>query len=735
MSNDHQRVGGADTPPPPPDAPDDGRPNRRIRRLSFGVVLLGVAAAGVVAWQQVKPVIDSRRYATVTYEVPVAPELTEASGETLYRIDPTRSSFTYEIEERLGGRASGTATGSTSGIAGDLAIDEADLAASRVGQIVVNVEQFESDNNLRDARIRQDFLSSNRYPLATFDVEALDGLAGPLVEGETHTFTMDGHATVKDITAPATWDVTAGVDDGELRATAVTTALLSRFDAGPISIAGLVTTADEITLTLELVAVDPADNDIATEVERVSEVDTTDAASPSFARVVQPIIEDNCASCHTTGQMAADHLRLDTAGDVAAISDGIRTVTEAGYMPPWPASDAGVPLQHVARLGDDDLAALAAWSDAGGQLDVDADTEITLPDEVAERLPRQDVTMTTPAYTGDAANPNDYRCFTLDPEITEPTFMTGYTFLPDDVRQIHHAQVFHISEEQLADAPRLEGADDRPGWECYSGPSLRGQRPDQVDGEARRRDAGFAGQANLVAGWVPGQSPVVFGEESGILLRPGDALVLQIHYHYAREPIPDASGLALQLDPDDGTTRRVRVVNPLAPVEIPCAPEDEDVPLCDRETSLAENVRLYGPSGAATEAGLLLLCGRTPGELTEDFDGAVARSSCDTRVPQGGSIVEAMGHMHTLGATFRLTLDPDTPDEQVLLDIPTWSFDWQMNYRFVDPVVVEAGQPLRIECSWDRGVDPGRDPRYIVFAEGTEDEMCFGTYALIPDDQ
>jgi hypothetical protein len=32
-------------------------------------------------------------------------------------------------------------------------------------------------------------------------------------------------------------------------------------------------------------------------------------------------------------------------------------------------------------------------------------------------------------------------------------------------------------------------------------------------------------------------------------------------------------------------------------------------------------------------------------------------------------------------------------------------------------------------------VDPNRAPKYIVFAEGTEDEMCFGTYGLIPDDQ
>ena len=50
----------------------------------------------------------------------------------------------------------------------DIAVDTEDLSATRIGPIVANVEQFHSDNNLRDARIRQDFLESHRFPLATF---------------------------------------------------------------------------------------------------------------------------------------------------------------------------------------------------------------------------------------------------------------------------------------------------------------------------------------------------------------------------------------------------------------------------------------------------------------------------------------------------------------------------------------------------------------------------------------
>ncbi len=38
------------------------------------------------------------------------------------------------------------------------------------------------------------------------------------------------------------------------------------------------------------------------------------------------------------------------------------------------------------------------------------------------------------AYQGTLANTNDYRCFVLDPHITKPTYMTGYTVTPGQIR-------------------------------------------------------------------------------------------------------------------------------------------------------------------------------------------------------------------------------------------------------------------------------------------------------------
>ncbi len=689
-----------------------------------------MAVGALVVWLQVGPVISARRYSDVTYKVPAAPQLTPAPGETVYRIDPTRSSLTYAIDEHFIGQSGDSkATGTTNGLAGDIAFDPAKADAVRFGKIVANVEQFHSDNNLRDARLRQDFLQSHEHPLSSFTVTNVSGLPAQLTKGTAYPFTMDGEATVHDVTKPVRWTGTATLTDQGLHAKATADTTLSTFGIGPISISGLVNTKDPVTLTLDLTALDPTQHAIPTTITGPHAKQPQ--GGPSFARSVQPILEQSCASCHNSGQVGALHWKMDTARDASQVSDGIRTVTQSGYMPPRPASDVGVPLAHVNTLTKQQIDTLAAWARAGGRLDVPASTKLTPTKEAQALQPRQDKVMRVPTYTGSLERDNDYRCFVLQPDITTTKYMTGYTFLPDQVEELHHAQVFHVSSEQAANGEAMSGKDGQPGWSCYGSPALRGAKPEQVPGRTKNRDIGFAGQQNLVAGWVPGQNPVIYPNNAGILMNPGDALVLQIHYHYDDEVTPDQSGLAIQLDDPTPASKALRVVNPLAPVELPCAPGATE-PLCNRSAAIADNIQKFGTND---EDALLSLCHTTAQDLAAQSDGTHARTSCALTVPESGTIIGVFGHEHTLGKTFRLTLDPQTPQQKILLDIPNWNFDWQMNYELATPLHVTAGEPLQMDCTWDRSLDPERQPRYIVFAEDTESEMCFGTYALIPDNQ
>jgi hypothetical protein len=84
--------------------------------------------------------------------------------------------------------------------------------------------------------------------------------------------------------------------------------------------------------------------------------------------------------------------------------------------------------------------------------------------------------------------------------------------------------------------------------------------------------------------------------------------------------------------------------------------------------------------------------------------------------------------MHLRGIDIRITLNGQT-----LLHIPHWSFHWQDAYYLQKPVDASAGDELTVTCRFDNSrthqpVVNGKPmtPRYVLWGEGTTDEMCLG---------
>ena len=702
---------------------DSERPTRRRRVIGVlgahpivsSVVGIVVIAGGAFAFQQIRSVV-APPYRSVAFSVPTAPQLTAGAGETVYRIDPTRSMASYEIGERIFGASASVATARTNGIAGDLVLDRSDPSQSHVGEIVINVEQLTSDSSLRDARIRSDFLQSHQYSLSKFVTKQITGLPTAIEDGHSYDIELNGDLTVKATARPVTWTGTAKVVGDEVQVTVHATVKLSDFGVGPISIAGLVSTDDEAKLNLDVIAADPTKRTIPTEVPSLVAA-AASGASPSFSKDIRPVLEQHCVACHTGGAVGSDVFKLETAADASNYASGISLVTRTKYMPPWPASTVGVPLQHPRNLSADTIDLLDRWAKAGGQLDVDGSTKLNPPADDPEATIRTDVVARMPeVYAGDGNQVNDYRCFVVDPGFTTPTYVTGYSFVPGTPKVVHHGLVYHVGAADKAELQARSGQDGRPGWQCFLGSGIGGGSP--------------GAETNLFAGWVPGQRPIAFGTDQGFLFQPGDVIVMQVHYHYSGGVLGDQSELHLQTAPPKPGMHDLIVRNPIAPVDMPC-PAGVSGPLCERSAALANLTKLYGPVAGGIPDAFIRMCGG-PKSFTSDPVTGNGTATCDSRIHNDGNIVDVLGHMHTLGRTFRMTLNPGTPDEKVLLDIPSWNFDWQLNYQPVDPVPVKRGDVIRIDCSWDRSQRFDAVPRYILWSEGTEDEMCFSTYTISP---
>ena len=283
----------------------------------------------------------------------------------------------------------------------------------------------------------------------------------------------------------------------------------------------------------------------------------------------------------------------------------------------------------------------------------------------------------------------------------------GFEFVPDQTEVVHHAIGYLVPGSRRDAAAEIDAAQaDNGGWKCFGSSGL--------------------GADEIFLGWAPGQGPTEMPAGSGMLVPAGDFIVVQVHYHFDQDAPEDFSSLRLDIGgPDETELDHVDIVEFVAPAEIPCS-SDETGPLCDRDTAYAAAVEKYGPGGVQADR-FLGICGQSAEDFA-DMTNGIATSSCDLPARVTGDIISVLGHEHELGTSFRMTLNPDTADEVVLLDIAQWDFDWQFNYALADPISISPNDMVRIECSWDRSLRPDHlEPAYVLWADGTNDEMCFAT--------
>jgi len=316
------------------------------------------------------------------------------------------------------------------------------------------------------------------------------------------------------------------------------------------------------------------------------------------------------------------------------------------------------------------------------------------------------------AYTPSApygTGTDDYRCFVLDPHLTRDAFITGLNILPGTPSVVHHVILFRLPPSSMAAAEDRDAAEPGEGWTCFGDTGLRAQ------GES-------LDQAPWLGAWAPGGSEQVMADDVGVPMERGSKVIMQVHYNLLAGPKPDVTTAQLRLAPKSKDLAALETVLMPAPVELPCRAGHDASPLCDRSAALADVRKRFGSEVGMTADYLHLLCGQIrPGDV----------QTCDRTMQQPAVIRAAAGHMHLLGRSIKIEIDPGTPKARTVLDIRNWDFDNQGSTP-VRPTKLEPGDTVRVTCRHDQSLRDllpafdGQPERYVMWGEGTTDEMCLG---------
>lgn len=174
------------------------------------------------------------------------------SGVRRFVVVSGESSAKYVVEETLRGLAA-TAVGTTTTVTGEIYLTKDGIYKELASKFRVDLRTLRTDESMRDNYVRQNVLSTSRFPFAEFVVENMTGFPAGYTEGAEISLTLNGTMTIHGTSKPVTFTVKARQAGNTLTATADTQFKMTDFGIEPPEVV-LAKAKDGVILQVVLIA-------------------------------------------------------------------------------------------------------------------------------------------------------------------------------------------------------------------------------------------------------------------------------------------------------------------------------------------------------------------------------------------------------------------------------------------------------------------------------------------------
>ena len=363
----------------------------------------------------------------------------------------------------------------------------------------------------------------------------------------------------------------------------------------------------------------------------------------TYTKHVAKIMNDRCVECHHTGTAAP--FELDSYEQAKNWSEMIKEVVQQRRMPPWEADPRFGKFKNDLRMNQDEIDTLVAWIDDGApygeakelpQLKkfVDGWT-IDEPDAIF-KMPEE--------FTVKANGVVKYQYFVTQTNFKEPKWIQASEARPGNRSAVHHIIVY-----------------------------------------VREKGSKRMSALPAIAGFAPGEEPMVFPKGTGYRIPAGAELVWQVHYTPTGKIETDRCDVGL----------------------IFC----EEKPERAVEMNLAINRDFVIPAKAKNKR---LVARRT---IKKDVE-----------------LISLMPHMHLRGKSFKYVAKYPNKPSEILLSVPNYDFNWQHRYRLAAPKFIPAGTVIECTAYYDNSQENPANPKpdqSVRWGDQTFEEMMIGFFSYV----
>jgi uncharacterized protein (TIGR03437 family) len=388
-----------------------------------------------------------------------------------------------------------------------------------------------------------------------------------------------------------------------------------------------------------------------------------DVDPPTFHNQIVRIFQQQCQVCHRPDRLAPFSL-LDYASArpwARSIHNAVRTRS----MPPWkPAFGIGS-FHNERRLSDLEIDQISRWVDAGAPEGNPANAPPPVRFNDGWQAGPPDLVVRMPMVYTPKAGSDDYQCFTVPVDLKEDRFVSSVEVHPGNLKIVHHVFVYADPYNLSEFLPTREAG--KPDFPCFGGPNFYLVDTDRYPW--------------MLGAWVPGNRAISFPEGTGLRMRAGSRVVIQVHYSSNGTGGSDQSEVGIYFSKH---------------------PNPKNVII-----SSVERKDFTIPAGASRFR-------------------MVAEALLD--IPANLRIVGLLPHMHLIGRQMRADVVTRDGTARPLISIEDWNFNWQDTYVLKEPAYWRFGETLRMEAWFDNSTGNRRNPSFppkdVVQGENTTDEMC-----------
>jgi hypothetical protein len=429
-------------------------------------------------------------------------------------------------------------------------------------------------------------------------------------------------------------------------------------------------------------------------------------ASVTFNKDVAPILFKSCVECHRPGEAAP--MSLLSYKDARPWARSIREKVVSREMPPWHADPRVGQFSNDASLTRDQIDTITAWVDGGAKEGDPRDLPSAPKFVEGWGIGQPDMILKAPEeFTLEASGPDEYRHFLIDPGFTEDKYVQIAEARPGNRRIVHHMAAFifppppgaqprmeltrEMIEKMLADLDPI----------LYSEGFLRRLKPNVpvYDDGCQLPNGGGGNQLDgsgqfmigtMLAKFAPGGKPEIWEPGTVRRIPAGAKIFLQVHY----------SRTTGQVEKDRSMIGLVFAKQP---------------PRKELFTHMISNNYFRIPPGAENH-----------------------RVTACWTAPQDIHLISAAPHMHNRGKAMEIKVFYPDGRSEVLLNVPSYDFSWQISYNFKQSIAIPKGTRFMLTGYLDNSAKNRNNPdpaKAVRFGDPTYDEMMIGWIDYTMDGQ